>query len=79
MCYNVTKVGGGSTEDDITIKLQEIIEMNNALKLALSKGATMKVCGEALFIVCGHVQCHVERIGIALHVQTLTLTVLFFT
>ena len=30
--------GGGSTEDDITIKLQEIIEMNNALKMALEQG-----------------------------------------
>ena len=30
------EMGGGSTEDDITIKLQEIIEMNNALKVPLS-------------------------------------------
>eukprot|EP01035_Chromulina_nebulosa_P016810 gene16810-22294_t len=37
---------GGSNEDDITIKLQEIIEMNNALKLALEKGATMKMIAE---------------------------------
>lgn len=38
--------GGGSTEDDITIKLQEIVEMNNALKMALDKGATMKMLAE---------------------------------
>jgi DNA-directed RNA polymerase III subunit RPC1 len=38
--------GGGSTEDDITIKLQEIVEMNNALRLALEKGATMKMVEE---------------------------------
>jgi DNA-directed RNA polymerase III subunit RPC1 len=37
---------GGSNEDDITIKLQEIVEMNNALKLALEKGATMKMIME---------------------------------
>jgi DNA-directed RNA polymerase III subunit RPC1 len=37
---------GGSNEDDITVKLQEIIEMNNALKLALDKGATMKMIAE---------------------------------
>jgi DNA-directed RNA polymerase III subunit RPC1 len=39
-------LGGGSTEDDLTIKLQEIIEMNNALKMALEKGATMKMIAE---------------------------------
>jgi DNA-directed RNA polymerase III subunit RPC1 len=39
-------LGGGSTEDDITIKLQEIIEMNNALKMALEQGATMKMIAE---------------------------------
>lgn len=38
--------GGGSTEDDLTIKLQEIVEMNNALKMALEKGATMKMVAE---------------------------------
>lgn len=37
---------GGSNEDDITIKLQEIVEMNNALKMALEKGATMKMIAE---------------------------------
>ena len=40
------EMGGGSTEDDITIKLQEIIEMNNALKMALDQGATMKMIAE---------------------------------
>jgi DNA-directed RNA polymerase III subunit RPC1 len=40
------ELGGGSTEDDLTIKLQEIIEMNNALKMALEKGATMKMIAE---------------------------------
>ena len=36
--------GGGSNEDDITIKLQEIIQVNFALRTALQKGAscTMK-------------------------------------
>ncbi len=38
--------GGGSTEDDLTIKLQEIIEMNSALKMALDRGATMKMIAE---------------------------------
>jgi DNA-directed RNA polymerase III subunit RPC1 len=31
-------VGGGSNEDDLTVKLQEIIDVNVALELALSKG-----------------------------------------
>lgn len=30
--------GGGSNEDDLTVKLQEIIDVNVALELALSKG-----------------------------------------
>eukprot|EP01041_Mallomonas_annulata_P003753 gene3753-7450_t len=34
---------GGSNEDDITVKLQEILDVNNALRLALDKGATMKM------------------------------------
>ena len=38
--------GGGSTEDDLTIQLQQIIELNNALRLALEKGATMKMVAE---------------------------------
>jgi DNA-directed RNA polymerase III subunit RPC1 len=40
------EMGGGSTEDDLTVKLQEIIEMNNALRIALEKGATMKMVAE---------------------------------
>jgi DNA-directed RNA polymerase III subunit RPC1 len=39
-------MGGGSTEDDLTVKLQEVTEMNNALKMALEKGATMKMVAE---------------------------------
>ncbi|GMH93134.1 hypothetical protein TrST_g13733 [Triparma strigata] len=35
-------VGGGSNEDDLTVKLQEIIDVNIALKLALTKGAPHK-------------------------------------
>jgi DNA-directed RNA polymerase III subunit RPC1 len=35
-------VGGGSNEDDLTVKLQEIIDVNIALKLALQKGAPHK-------------------------------------
>ena len=31
-------VGGGSNEDDLTVKLQEIISINTALELALTKG-----------------------------------------
>ena len=30
--------GGGSNEDDLTVKLQEILDVNVALKIALSKG-----------------------------------------
>jgi len=40
------EMGGGSTEDDITITLQQVIEMNNALKLALDRGASMKMVAE---------------------------------
>lgn len=39
-------IGGGSNEDDLTVKLQEIIDVNNALKLAISMGATMKMIQE---------------------------------
>ena len=35
--------GGGSTEDDITVKLQEIVEINNAIKSALEKGCVIKM------------------------------------
>ena len=38
--------GAGSNEDDITIKLQEIIDVNNALRMALEKGATIKMVTE---------------------------------
>jgi hypothetical protein len=31
-------VGGGSNEDDLTVKLQEILDVNVALELALTKG-----------------------------------------
>ena len=40
------EMGGGSTEDDITIKLQEIAEVNNALRLALGRGANMRIVVE---------------------------------
>lgn len=39
-------VGGGSNEDDLTVKLQEIVEVNNALRMALDNGATMKMVAE---------------------------------
>ena len=38
--------GGGSNEDDLTVKLQEIIDVNNALSVALNNGATMKMIAE---------------------------------
>lgn len=38
--------GGGTTEDDLTMKLQEIVVVNTALKMALDKGATMKMVAE---------------------------------
>lgn len=39
-------IGGGSNEDDLTVKLQEIIDVNNALRLALRNGATIKMIVE---------------------------------
>jgi DNA-directed RNA polymerase III subunit RPC1 len=39
-------IGGGSNEDDLTVKLQEIIDVNNALTVALDNGATMKMIQE---------------------------------
>ena len=39
-------IGGGSNEDDLTVKLQEIIATNIALKLAISMGANMKTTVE---------------------------------
>ncbi|CAK4179374.1 unnamed protein product [Aphanomyces euteiches] len=38
--------GSGSNEDDLTIKLQEIIQVNFALRAALQKGATLKMVME---------------------------------
>jgi DNA-directed RNA polymerase III subunit RPC1 len=38
--------GGGSNEDDLTVKLQEILEMNAALQLALTKGPMTKTIME---------------------------------
>lgn len=38
--------GGGSNEDDVTIKLQEIVHINSALRLALEKGASAKMVQE---------------------------------
>ena len=38
--------GGGGTEDDLTMKLQEILVVNQALKIALEQGATMKMVAE---------------------------------
>jgi len=38
--------GGGSTEDDITIKLHDIVEINNAMRLQMERGATMKLVME---------------------------------
>ena len=40
-------VGGGSNEDDLTVKLQEIIDVNVALELALQKGPHTKTIVEA--------------------------------
>ncbi|TDH69964.1 hypothetical protein CCR75_006384 [Bremia lactucae] len=38
--------GSGSNEDDITIKLQEIVQVNFALQAALQKGASLKMVME---------------------------------
>jgi DNA-directed RNA polymerase III subunit RPC1 len=35
--------GAGSNEDDLTVKMQEILGVNNALREAFSKGATVKM------------------------------------
>jgi DNA-directed RNA polymerase III subunit RPC1 len=35
--------GAGSTEDDLTVKMQEILGVNNALREAFVKGATVKM------------------------------------
>ncbi|TMW55051.1 hypothetical protein Poli38472_013813 [Pythium oligandrum] len=38
--------GSGSNEDDITVKLQEIVQVNFALRAALQKGASLKMVME---------------------------------
>jgi DNA-directed RNA polymerase III subunit RPC1 len=38
--------GAGSNEDDLTVKMQEIIGVNNALRDAVSLGATVKILVE---------------------------------
>uniref|UniRef100_A0AAV1T3G1 DNA-directed RNA polymerase subunit n=1 Tax=Peronospora matthiolae TaxID=2874970 RepID=A0AAV1T3G1_9STRA len=38
--------GIGSNEDDITVKLQEIVQVNSALRAALQKGASLKMVME---------------------------------
>lgn len=38
--------GGGSNEDDLTVKLQEIVHINSALELALQNGGSMKMIAE---------------------------------
>lgn len=40
------ETGAGSNEDDLTIKLQDIIHMNNTLQTALERGASMKIIME---------------------------------
>jgi len=39
-------VGGGSNEDDLTVKLQEILDVNVALELAMTKGPQTKTIME---------------------------------
>lgn len=36
-------IGGGSNEDDLTVKLQEIIDVNASVKAALDNGANVKM------------------------------------
>ncbi|KAL7999807.1 putative DNA-directed RNA polymerase, subunit beta-prime [Plasmopara halstedii] len=38
--------GTGSNEDDLTVKLQEIVQVNSALRAALQKGASLKMVME---------------------------------
>ena len=38
--------GGGSNEDDLTVKLQEIVHMNTAVRLALQRGASARMLME---------------------------------
>lgn len=39
-------IGGGSNEDDLTVKLQEIIDINASVKAALDNGANVKMIME---------------------------------
>lgn len=39
-------IGGGSNEDDLTVKLQEIIDVNTSVKAALDNGANVKMIME---------------------------------
>lgn len=39
-------IGGGSNEDDLTVKLQEIIDVNASVKAALDNGANVKMIME---------------------------------
>lgn len=39
-------LGGGSNEDDLTVKLQEIIDVNASVKAALDNGANVKMIME---------------------------------
>ena len=47
--------GGGSTEDDITVTMQQIVEMNNVLCQALNRGATFKMIMEDWEYIQGQV------------------------
>ncbi len=38
--------GGGSNEDDLTVKLQEIVHMNTAVRVALQRGASARMLME---------------------------------
>lgn len=39
-------IGGGSNEDDLTVKLQEILDVNASVKAALDNGANVKMIME---------------------------------
>ncbi|CAN0053063.1 unnamed protein product, partial [Heterosigma akashiwo] len=39
-------VGAGSNEDDLTMKLQEVVDVNAALRAALAKGASVRMVME---------------------------------
>ena len=42
----VDVAGGGTTEDDLTVKLQEIIYVNHALSETMNKGSQLRNCAE---------------------------------